>query len=439
MSILRSVRLTIVRGWRRSPLTVTLLCGAIIAGCSGGDENACGGIVEPVRVLTPTPTSLTLDAGAEGQLSASLSGGCASDSRAIQWSTSDAQVATVDAIGKVTAVAGGTATVTATAFDDKARVSIPVTVRPRTATTLDAQPGVDTLSPLGTRLLTATVRDQRNLVLAAAPVVWRSLTPSLANVSVSGSVSAIAAGSAIIEAATPRVGADSLRDTVRILIVPACSLVRPIQIGTTVSGTIDVSACENFLSYRVANQYSLTAAAQTYYGLRLTSTVPTALVPLVLNSALYGLPVADTAVRALGVIRAGTFGILVTAPSQAAGTYTMTTELNPDPRASCVTTDVTTDVAFNTALTPTCLSRDIRILPIIAARQVVRITATAASFPVEIELRNTAGSLIQRAVAGAAGATATISLTNGTTARFGILRVIGGVGANALVAVTIAP
>ncbi len=427
------------RRWQRTLLASLLLAAATIAGCSGGDENSCGGIIEPVRVLTPSPTSLTLDVGADGQVAASLSGGCSSDSRAVQWTTSDAQVATVDATGKVTAISGGSATVTATAFDDKARVSIPVTVRPRVATTLDARPDVDTLSPLGTRALTASVRDQRNVIITSAPVVWRSLTPNLATVSVTGTVNAIATGTASIQASTPRVGADSLRDTVRILIVTACSLVRPIQLGTTFTGRIDASTCENFLGYRVANQYSLTAAAQTYYAIRLTSTVPTALVPLVVNSALYGLPVADTAVRALGVIRAGTFGILVTAPAQTPGTYTVTTELNPDPRTTCVTTDVSTDVAFNTAITPTCPSRDIRILPVIAARQVVRITAAASSFPVEIELRTTAGVVIQRAVAGVAGATATISFTNGTTARFGILRVTGSAGANDLVAVTIAP
>ncbi len=439
MSFLTTFQPAASHRWQRTLFVSVLLAGVTIAGCSGGDENTCGGIIEPVRVLTPSPVSLTLDVGADGQVAASLSGGCSSDSRAVQWTTSDAQIVTVDATGKVTAVGGGSATVTATAFDNKARVSIPVTVRPRAATTLDARPDVDTLSPLGTRVLTATVRDQRNTVITAAPVVWRSLTPNLATVSVTGTVNAIAAGTANIVASTPRVGADSLRDTVRILIVTACSLVRPIQVGTTINGTIDVSTCENFLGYRVANQYSLTAAAQTYYAIRLTSTVPTALVPLVVNSALYGLPVADTAVRALGVIRAGTFGVLVTAPAQTPGTFTLTTELNPDPRTTCVTTDVTTDVAFNTAITPACASRDIRILPAIAARQVVRITAAASSFPVEIELRNTAGSLIQRAVAGAAGATATISFTNGTTARSGILRVIGSSGANDLVAITIAP
>ncbi len=439
MNLLTTFRPDALVHRRHTLLTGVLLAAAAIAGCSGGDENSCGGIIEPVRVLTPSPASLTLDVGADTLVAVSLSGGCASDSRAVEWATSNAQVATVDARGKVTAAGGGSATVTATAFDNKARVSIPVTVRARVATTLDARPDVDTLSPLGTRVLTATVRDQRNTVIAAAPVVWRSLTPNLATVSGTGSVSAIAAGTASIVASTPGAGADSLRDTVRILIVTACSLVRPIQIGTTFTASIDASTCENFLGYRVANQYSLTAAAQTYYAIRLTSTIPTALVPLVVNSALYGLPVADTAVRALGVIRAGTFGVLVTAPAQTPGTYTVTTELNPDPRTTCVTTDVSTDVAFNTAITPTCASRDIRILPPIAARQVVRITATASSFPVEIELRNTAGSLIQRAVAGAAGATATISFTNGTTARSGILRVIGSAGANDLVAVTIAP
>lgn len=423
---------------RRGVLCIALLTATVIAvACSGGSD-ACDGIIGPVRVLTPAPVSLTLNVGTTGQVTASLSGGCPNDDRNVQWLSSDTLVATVDASGKVRGVSGGGAILTATAFAGQARTTIAVTVRPRIATTIDAKPDVDTLSPLGTRALTVSIKDQDGLALTSAPVVWRTLTPTLATVTAAGVVTAVASGTASIEVATPRAGADSLRDTVRILIVPACSLVRPVAFGTTVNGSIDASTCQNLFGYRVANQYSITASEQTYYAIRLVPTVALALVPLNISSGLYGLPAADTAVAALGVIRAGTFGFLVGSGATTPGTYTVTTSLNPDPRLTCATTDVTTGVSFQTALTPSCPARDIRILPALTVGQQVRITATAAGFPVAIELRNfSSAAVIQRAGATAAGGVATIAFTN-TQARFGALRVSGSGTLNDLVTVTIA-
>lgn len=425
---------------RHPLLALALLLAATIAGCSSGDSGECGGIIEPLRVITPTPATLALDLGLTGQISASVSGGCATDDRTVRWASSDTAVAKVDASGTVTAIGAGSATLTATAFSDRARTTVPVTVRPRVATAIDVTPELDTLSPLGTRPLTVVIRDQNGTVIPSAPISWRTLTPNQATVSVAGVVTAIAAGTARIEAATPRAaGADSLRDTVQVLIVDACSLVRPVQIGSTFSGSIDASTCQNLFGYRVANQYSITAAAQTYYSIRLVPTITTALVPLNISGGLFGLPATDTAVTAFGVIRAGTFGFLVTAPTQDPGSYTVTTALNPDPRSACVTTDVTTGVSFATAITPTCTTRDIRILPALAPGQQVRITASAQGFAVTIELRNNAtGALIQRQIATAAGGVATIALTNNNQLRFGLLKVIGGVNVNDLVTVTIA-
>jgi hypothetical protein len=432
-------------GVRRSTTTfATLLLGAVLVSCSGGDENACGGIVEPLRVLTPTPAALTLDAGTQGQVTASPSGGCVDEDRSVKWQSSDALIATVDSSGKVTAVSGGTATLTATAFGNKARTTIPVTVRALVASSIDARPDADTLSPLGTLALNATVKDQNGAVIAAAPVAWRSLTPSLASVTPGGLMTAVANGSASIEAATPRIGADSLRDTVRILIVTSCSLVRNVTIGTTVNGVLDASSCQNLFGFRVANQYAVTAAAQTYYSLRLVPStgLSAALVPLNISSGLFGLPAADTATTAHVVIRPGTFGFMVTtpAPPPAPRGYSVITELNPDPRLSCVVTDATLGVTFRTALTPGCGSREVRILPSLSPGQQFRATGTAAGFPVTLELLNgTTRAVLQRSVATGAGAIATVQVTNGSAFAFVIVRVSNPASSNDLVTLTISP
>ncbi len=411
-----------------------------VASCSSSAKDSCGGFVAPLRILTPTPATLSLDIGAQSQVSASLSGGCATDDPAVTWLSTDPAVATVSASGAVAAVGAGSANIIATAFDGVTRATIPIAVRARVATTIDARPDVDTLSPLGTKTLSVTVKDQSGTTLANAPIVWRSLTPTLAGVSSTGLVSAIASGTASIEATTPRTTAtDSLRDTVRILIVPACNLVRPVQIGTTVTGAFDASTCQNLYGYRIANQYSVTALTQTYYSVRMAPTVTAALVPLNIGSQLFGLPTTDTAATALVVIRPGTFGFLVAAPATTPGTYTVTTALDPDPKLSCVPTEATTGVTFRTGVTPTCTTRDIRILPALTAGQQVRITGVATTYATTLELRNfTTGALIQRAVAATVGGTATIAATNATAGTLVLVRVIGGATINDYVNITIA-
>ena len=420
---------------------IAVLVGVLAAGCGGGDKNACGGFVEPTRILTPSPATLALDVGGAGLVTATLSGGCATDPQAVTWQTSNAQVATVTATGAITAVGAGTATITATAFDNLTRATIIVTVRSRTPTTIDARPDVDTLSPLGTRTLTVTVRDQGGAVLAGAPIVWRSLTPSLATVTTAGVVSAVASGTASIEATTPRtLPTDSLRDTVRVLIVPACNLIRPVQIGTTFNGNFDASTCQNLYGYRIANQYSVTALTQAYYSIRLTPNVTTSLVPLNIGSALYGIPAADTAVTAYAVIKPGTTGFLVAAPFPASGAYSVTTALDPDPKLLCIPTDATFGVSFRTGVTQTCTTRDIRFLPALTTGQNVRATATAPTYAVTLELRNAAtNAVLQRVVAPATGGTATINYTNVTGTPLVYLRVFGGTTVNEYVNLVVQP
>ena len=436
---MQSIPMTGRSWWRQR--CVGAIVALTIAGCGSSDKNQCGGFVEPTRVLTPSPTALALDVGAAGQVSAALSGGCATDDPTVSWVSSNPAVATVNATGGITAVGAGSATITGTAFDNITRTSIVITVRSRTPTSIDARPDVDTLSPLGTRALTATVKDQGGVVLPAASIVWRSLTPTLATVTTAGVVSAVASGTASIEATTPRTQpTDSLRDTVRILIVPACNLVRPVQLGTTFSGSFDASTCQSLYGFRIANQYSITVLTQAYYSMKLTPNVSTSLVPLNIGSSLYGLPAADTSVTAYAVVKPGTTGFLVAAPFPASGVYSVTTTLDPDPKLLCIPTDATFGVTFRTGVTPTCTTRDVRLLPALTAGQVVRATATAPSYAVTLELRNfNNNAVLQRVVASAAGATATINYTNATGVPQVYIRVFGGTTVNEYVTLTIQP
>jgi uncharacterized protein YjdB len=381
--------------------------------------------------IAVTPSTATVDEGQTVTLTATVSG-TAGIARGVSWESSNIGRATVSSAGVVTGVLTGSGVVYVRARSQAVPTvvdSSAITVLARAVpTTIDARPNVDTLSPLGTRTLSATVRDQRNNTVAGAPIVWRSLTPSLASVSASGVVTAIANGTALISAASPRsTPADSLRDTTSVLIVAPCTLVRPIQFGSTYNGAFDASSCRNFIGFPSLDQFSLTSTTQRSYAIRLVPTFVASLVPLTIGSGFYGISPTDTAVVGLGVMRPGTFGFFVASPSSATiGSYSFTVTENPNPALNCVTTDVTRGVSFDTALLPvTCQSREIRILPALGAGVTINITATAQAFPVQIELREFGtNTLLANAGAAATGLSAVISFAN-PSFRFAYLRVIG--------------
>lgn len=426
---------------------VTILAFALVA-CPGPKDGSCG-ILGPTRTLTADSTSLTLDVGKTKTIGIRFSSSCSSDPTTITVLSASPAIATVASTSSsatVTAAAPGTTTLNLSAAGNTT-ATVAVTVRALLPTTLTVAPANDTLSPLGTRTLTATVRDQNAALLPGAAVVWRSLTPTLATVSPTGLVTATAAGSATIQAKVATGTAnDSLSASTTILIVPACSLIRPMPFGGTYNGRFDASSCLNTNGFPVSDRFSLTSATQAYYSIRLVPTAVTSLVPLNIGSAFYGIPEVDTAVVGLGVMRAGTFGFIVAKPSTAPSTYTVTTALNPDPRLNCLTTDVTRGVSFVTALLPTCQQRDIRILPQLNTGGRIIVTASAASFPARIDLiwfncgsgTCQTTTVLATAVATVNGGTATIDYV-GVADRFVIIRTFGPASANDNVSITISP
>jgi hypothetical protein len=84
----------------------------------------------PPITITATPAQMDLVVGQTQQVVATVTGGAEGTSRAVNFSSSNTNVATVDAQGVVTAVAPGTATViAAAAADPNVRAGVGVTVR----------------------------------------------------------------------------------------------------------------------------------------------------------------------------------------------------------------------------------------------------------------------------------------------------------------------
>lgn len=141
--------------------------------------------------LKLSASSLSLHTGQSGQLTASTTG-----SGTIDWSSSNENIAVVDANGRITAKKAGTATITA--MFQGLRKSCRVTITNQLAESIK----------LDTTSLTMTINTARTLHAALRPaaavdqISWSSSQPGVASVDASGSIRAIKAGNTTITATT---------------------------------------------------------------------------------------------------------------------------------------------------------------------------------------------------------------------------------------------
>lgn len=120
------------------------------------------------------------------------------ENKAVTWASDKPAVAKVDQNGKVTAVDGGTANITATTVDGKKVATCVVTVTvPVTGVTLDTS--AITLEIDGTQKLVATVAP---INATNKKVTWKSDKPEIATVDQEGTVTGIADGTANVTAET---------------------------------------------------------------------------------------------------------------------------------------------------------------------------------------------------------------------------------------------
>ncbi len=120
--------------------------------------------------------------------------------KTVNWKTSDASVLTVNSAGIVTAVAPGTATITATTQDGSKSGTFSLTVGNNVPVSgITVAPALATINTESTRQLTATIApwDVTNKIVS-----WKTSNASVATVSTSGLVTPVAAGTATITATT---------------------------------------------------------------------------------------------------------------------------------------------------------------------------------------------------------------------------------------------
>ena len=208
----------------------------------------------PVSAVGVSPPSATVSVGQTAQLTATPKDatGTPLSGRAVTWSSSDTTIARVSGSGLVTAIATGSATITATSEGQSGTSSITVTAVPVASVAVTpASAGVQVGQ---TAQFTATLQDANGNTLSGRVVTWASSNTGVASVSGGGLATAKAAGTATITATSEGKSGTS---TVTVTSVPVASVtVNPgsanLQVGQTVQLTATPKdATGNALSGRV--------------------------------------------------------------------------------------------------------------------------------------------------------------------------------------------
>ncbi|HKN68932.1 MAG TPA: Ig-like domain-containing protein [Gemmatimonadaceae bacterium] len=153
-----------------------------------------------VATVVVTPGTFELTEGQTQSLTAVTmdASGAVLEGRAVTWSSSDANVADVDASGKVTAKVPGSALIRASSEGKTGSAALTVRATPVGSVTLNIH-HVDLAWGARTELV-ATVRDANGGVLSNREIIWSTTNPAIAAVTNLGQVIARGGGTATITA-----------------------------------------------------------------------------------------------------------------------------------------------------------------------------------------------------------------------------------------------
>ena len=191
-----------------------LLAVAGLAACATDGTGA--GEVLVVADIVITPPGAGLVAGGTQQLTASprTSSGIPVPGRTVSWLTSDDRIATVSASGLVTAVALGEVTVAARV--DQITAGVLVNVSPKPVATVTVAPPAAEIQTGQSLTLQATALDGQGEPLTDRAITFLSDNATIASVSTTGVVTAIAPGETVIRArAEGKEGVSTIRVTPR--------------------------------------------------------------------------------------------------------------------------------------------------------------------------------------------------------------------------------
>ena len=153
----------------------------------------------PITEISLDKSSATLTEGETTTLTATVLPENTTYSKSVSWSSSNSEVAAVDANGTVTAKRAGTAVITATSTNGKtAGCTVTVSKKEIPITEVRLNKSTETLTEGETTTLTATVLPENTTY--GKSVKWSSSNVAVATVDLMGKVTAKSAGTAVITA-----------------------------------------------------------------------------------------------------------------------------------------------------------------------------------------------------------------------------------------------
>jgi uncharacterized protein YjdB len=195
----------------------------------------------PVGRVQVAPATVSLPAGQATTLTATVTdaNGVVVTNRPVTWSTSDPRVATVSQSGVVSALAVGTATISATSGVASGTSAITVTAAP--VQSVSVSPSTLSLAQGKTGTLSATVVDAIGGTVSNPSVSWSSRNPAVASVdAVTGVVTAVAVGSTTIDASS---GGKSGSAAVTVTAPPIASItISPSSANVTAGQAVSLTA-----------------------------------------------------------------------------------------------------------------------------------------------------------------------------------------------------
>ena len=214
---------------------------AIITAASEGKTASSSITVSsvPVSSVVVTPSGSDVVVGQTTQLKAEPRDGSGQPlvGRAVSWSTSAPNVASVSSTGLVTAIAPGSATISATSEGKAGTATINVSPKPVSSVILS--PGQGSVTVGQTLQLTGQVTDDQGNVLNGRPITYTSGSPAVATVSSSGLVTGVAPGTSTITAASE---GKSGTATITVTPIPVANVVVvPNTPNVTVGQTVQLS------------------------------------------------------------------------------------------------------------------------------------------------------------------------------------------------------
>ena len=228
--------------WSIANPAIAKISGGVLIGLAAGTTVAIATVdgvsdsatvavsARPVASVSVVPGIITLASGKRTLLGTSALDdlGNSIDDKIVTWSSDNEEVATVSSTGTVSALSTGTATITASVSTKgsngkgktgKGQVKVVTTAVPIATVTIS--PASATVITGSTKQLTAIAKDSGGTELGGRSIAWASGNSSVATVSSSGLVTAVAPGQATISASAEGKTGSS---TITVTVPPVASL-----------------------------------------------------------------------------------------------------------------------------------------------------------------------------------------------------------------------